>query len=159
MPKITAILHTHNDAQRIGRALDSLRGVDEVVVIDHGSTDNTSKVASHHGATVKKGVPGVSPGAYAIDARHDWILCMLPTESIGESLEASLLEWREMDEKAVDTHGYAVALREETDEGWRNHPPETRLVNRNCVNWSEDLPANDPQSLSLKGEILRFNNP
>jgi hypothetical protein len=33
MPKITALLHTHNDALRLGRALDSLRPCDEVLVI------------------------------------------------------------------------------------------------------------------------------
>lgn len=159
MPKITAILHTHNDALRIGRALDSLGALDEVVVIDHGSTDDTRKVANHHGANVKKGVPGVTPGAYAIDARHDWILCLLPNESIGESLEASLLEWKDKEEDSIDMHGYAVAVREETDAGWQEHPPETRLVNRNRVNWSEALPANDPESAPLKGEIMRFHNP
>ncbi len=51
MPKISAIIHTHNDAQRIGRALGSLRPCDEVLVIDHSSSDETGKIArdwKHH---------------------------------------------------------------------------------------------------------------
>ena len=159
MPKITAILHTHNDAQRIGRALDSLRAVDEVIVIDHGSTDDTRKVARQHGANVKKGVPGVTPGAYSIDARHDWILCLLPNEALSDALEASLLEWKDSDPGAEHPQGYAVPVREETDEGWQSLAVETRLVNRTLVNWSEALPANHPDSLPLAGEILRFHNP
>lgn len=158
MPKITAILNTHNDAQRIGRALDSLRAVDEVLVIDHGSTDTTRHVAGKHGATIKKAVPGVSPGAYAIDARHDWILCLLPNEALSDGLEAALLDWKQADQ-AENAAGFSVPIREESDAGWKTLPAETRLVNRTLVNWSESLPANNPQSLPLPGEILRFNNP
>lgn len=159
MPKITAILHTHNDAQRIGRALDSVRAADEVIVIDHGSTDDTAKVAGKHGAHVKTGVPGVTPGAYAIDARYDWILCLLPNEALSDALEATLLEWKQTGQEEADPSGFSVAIREETDNGWQNHPPETRLVNRKLVNWSEALPANNPRSIPLQGEIMRFNNP
>jgi glycosyltransferase involved in cell wall biosynthesis len=159
MPKITALLHTHNDEHRIGRALDSLRAADEVLVIDHGSTDDTRKVARHHGAQVKKAVPGVTPGAYAIDAHHDWILCLLPNEACGEALEAALLEWRDAGKDDVDSHGYSVAIREETDAGWQARSPETRLVNRKSVNWNESLPGNDPESTPLSGELMRFNNP
>ena len=43
MPKTTALLHTHNDALRLGRALDSLRPCDEVLVIDEGSEDDTAR--------------------------------------------------------------------------------------------------------------------
>lgn len=158
MPKITAILHTHNDAQRIGRALDSLRVIDEVLVIDHGSTDTTRHVADKHGVTVKKGVPGVSPGAYAIDARHDWILCLAANEALSEGLEVALLEWKQAEQEA-NAGGFSMPIREEAEAGWQTLPAETRLVNRTLVNWSEELPANNPQSLALPGEILRFNNP
>ena len=159
MPKITAIVHTHNDAPRIGRALDSLRTADEVIVIDHGSTDDTRKVAGKHGATVKDGVPGVTPGAYAIDARHDWILCLLPNEALSDALEAALLEWKQTERGDSDAAGFSMPVREESDGVWHDREPETRLVNRNLVNWSESLPANNPQSTKLPGEVLRFNNP
>ncbi len=169
MAKITALLHTHNDEQRIGRALDSLRACDEILVIDHGSTDRTRKVAGQHGAEVKKGVPGVNPGVYAIDARYDWILCLLPNEAVSEALEASLFDWKdkqedasdqpEQDKHAPDVSSYSMRVRVETDEGWEDLPPHTRLVNRKKVNWPEHLPANDPNSVPLTGDILRFSNP
>jgi glycosyltransferase involved in cell wall biosynthesis len=167
MAKITALVHTHNDEQRIGRALDSLRACDEVLVIDHGSTDRTRKVAGQHGAEVKKGVPGVNPGVYAIDARHDWIFCLLPTEALSEALEASLFEWKDRqdqksddeDKNAPSASSCSVRVREETAEGWKDLPPETRLVNRKKVNWPEHLPPNDPNSEPLAGDVLRFANP
>ena len=169
MPKITALVHTHNDASRIGRALESLRVVDEILVVDHGSTDDTIKVANHHGAVVKKAVPGVNPGVYAVDAHHDWIFCLLPNESIGESLEAALFEWKDQvhepldhDEKESEApcnHSYSVNVREETDAGWQTLTPETRLLNRKQINWNEAVPPNNTESLHLDGDILRFTKP
>lgn len=169
MAKITALIHTHNDEQRIGRALESLRACDEVLVIDHGSTDNTIKVAQEHGATVKTGVPGVTPGVYAIDAHHDWIFCMLPTESIAESLEAALFAWKEREDEASsesekdkqssEARSYCVGIRAETGNGWRELPVETRLVNRKKINWPDHLPPTTPGAIKLEGELLRFEKP
>ena len=93
MPKITALLHTHNDALRLGRALESLRPCDEVLVIDDCSEDDTSRVAREHGATFKSALPGVTFGAYATDASHDWILCLRPNETLSDDLEAALFDW------------------------------------------------------------------
>ncbi len=157
MPKITALLHAANDAARLGRALDSLRPCDQVLVVDHASEDATRKVARQHGARVIRAVPGVEGGAYAIDAEHDWILCLLPTEALSEGLEASLLEWKQGDPD--EQVGFAVAIREETEGGWRNLPPETRLVNRTATAWTTLLPSPGPTTHALAGDLLRFRNP
>lgn len=169
MPKITALLHAHNDALRIGRALDSLRAADEILVVDHGSTDDTVKIARHHGATVKEGVPGVNPGVYVIDAHHDWIFCLLPNESLSEGLEASLFEWKDRVEEPLDytekeadapfNKTYSVGVREEDENGWHTLPAETRLINRRQINWSEAVPPNNTQSVLLNGDLLRFSKP
>src|ERR1700734_2858256 len=103
MPKITALLHTHNDALRLGRALDSLRPCDQVLIIDDNSEDDTARVAHENGASVKRAIPGVDPGPYAMDASHDWIFCLLPNEAISEELEASLLEWKGQDHEETLT--------------------------------------------------------
>ena len=116
MPKISAILHCHNDAQRLGRALESLRACDEVIVVDHSSSDHSAKIAREHGASVKNGVPGVEPGAYVVDARNDWILCLRPNESLGESLEAALFEWKHGEPGEVT--GFRVAIRAENRRRW-----------------------------------------
>ena len=169
MAKITALLHTHNDAQRIGRALESLRACDEVLVVDHASTDDTVKLARDHGAVVKEGVPGVSPGVYAGDAGHDWILCMLPTEAVSEGLEASLFEWKqrreansdqaENDKHAAEACSVAFQVREDTGDGWGELGEHTRLVNRKGINWTGHLPLDDPNAEILPGHLLRFHRP
>jgi glycosyltransferase involved in cell wall biosynthesis len=169
MAKITALVHTHNDAERIGRALESLRACDEMLVVDHASTDGTVKLARDHGAVVKEGVPGVNPGVYAIDAGHDWILCMLPTEAVSEGLEASLFEWKqrreensdraEGDKRAAEPCSVAFQVREETGNGWSELGAHTRLVNRKGINWFGHLPVDDPNAEMLSGHLLRFHKP
>src|SRR5437868_7574155 len=154
MPKISAILHCHNDAQRLGRALESLRACDEVIVVDHSSSDHSAKIAREHGASVKNGVPGVEPGAYVVDARNDWILCLRPNESLGESLEAALFEWKHGEPGEVT--GFRVAIRAENSGGWKDLPPELRLVNRKRLNWPGELPPTDGDGALLGGELLRF---
>ena len=118
MPKISALLHTHNDALRLGRALDSLRPCDEVLVIDEDSEDDTERVAREHGATFKTAIPGVTSGAYAMDATHEWILCLRCNEALSDDLEAALLEWKEKEpDEALAC--YSVPIREEDGNGWQ----------------------------------------
>jgi glycosyltransferase involved in cell wall biosynthesis len=154
MPKITALLHVCDDERRLGRALDSLRPCDEEIVLDHGSHDESIKVAREHGARIIKAVQGVSKGAYAQDAHHDWILCLLPSESLAEDLEASLLEWKQSD-PAKDGLGYNMQVREQNGMGWKTLTPEMRLVNRKQLNWLEDLPPETPGAPVMAGNILR----
>jgi glycosyltransferase involved in cell wall biosynthesis len=157
MPKITALIHTSNDGLRLGRALDSLRACDQVIVVDHGSTDNTDKVARDHGAEVKEGIPGVDRGAYAVDASNDWIFCLCANESLSEPLEAALFEWKAKEHD--DEAGFNVALREESESGWKSLAPETRLVNRKRMNWTGDLPPSTTVNELLGGALLRFHHP
>jgi glycosyltransferase involved in cell wall biosynthesis len=156
MPKITALIHTNNDGLRLGRALDSLRACDQVIVIDHGSNDNTEKVARDHGAEFKKGIPGVDRGAYAVDARHDWVLCLCANESLSEPLEASLFEWKSNEH---DSAAFNFRVKEETQEGWKNGGAETRLVNKTKINWTGGLPPTTSVNDVITGEILRFQHP
>ncbi len=111
MPKISALLHTHNDGLRLGRALQSLRPCDEVLVIDDCSEDDTVKIARDHGATVRNAIPGVKSGAYAMDASNEWILCLHPNESLSDDLEAALFEWK--DQEPNGEKCYRVPIREE----------------------------------------------
>ena len=158
MPKISALLHTHNDALRLGRALDSLRPCDELLVIDDNSNDDTTRVAHENGASVKNTIPGVTRGAYAMDASHDWILCLMPNEALSEELEASLLEWKQQDpEETVAC--CKIQVREQNGSGWHTLEPEVRLINRKLLNWVGELPPSRQCDITLTGDLLRFNNP
>ncbi len=158
MPKISALLYTHNDALRLGRILDSLRPCDEVLVIDECSDDDTEKVAREHGATFKTAIPGVTTGAYAMDAAHDWILCLRCNEALSDDLEASLIEWKESEPEET-LACYSVPIRAENGAGWKNQPPEVRLVNRKRMNWVGDMPPEQSCGAVLAGDILSFREP
>lgn len=154
MPKISALIHAENDEHTLGRLLETLRPCDEVIVVDHGSKDRTEKVAHEHGARVKKAVLGVEDGAYAVDCGNDWILCLLPNESLSEGLEAALFEWKETQPGA--TIGYTVNVRESNEHGWKKLGRELRLANRKELNWKERLPGNADGAPELNGDLLRF---
>jgi hypothetical protein len=155
MPPVTALLHTENDALRLGRALETLRACDEIIIVDHGSRDATVRIAREYGARVFAFTLETSPGSYLQSARCNWILCLDPRESLTDGLEATLLEWKSV----VDVSGpaFSVYLREETPDGWLENPtPQTRLVPRTWTGWHGVFPKHDPSAVALEGELLRF---
>jgi hypothetical protein len=163
MAKITALIHTCNDGERIGRALESLRACDEVLVVDHDSGDDTVERAREYGAAVTAAAPGVPTGSAAIEVSHDWVLCLLPTEAVSEAMEATLFEWKDRTEARPDEAGaqnsFAFPLRAETADGWQELGTHTRLVHRKHKNWTGSLPADDPGAQVLAGHLLRFSKP
>ena len=153
--KISALIHTCDNERTLGRVLDSLRPCDEVIVVDHGSKDETMKIAREHGARVIPAVPGVDRGAYTQDARNTWVLCLLPQEALGEELEASLFEWSDT-EHTNGEMGFNFGIREQNGSGWKTLEPEMRLANRQEINWIGDLPPAVAQAPTLAGHLLRI---
>jgi glycosyltransferase involved in cell wall biosynthesis len=167
MPLITALLHTKNDALRLGRALETLYACDDILVIDHGSRDATVRIAHEYGARVIAATAATSPAEYLRSARlpstnPTWILCLDPRESLTEKLAASLFEWKSesIDETASAPRAFSVFVREETPEGWLEIPvPQTRLVAHDWKHWQGIFPIGEPSALLLQGELLRFAFP
>jgi hypothetical protein len=169
MPLLTALLHTHNDALRLGRALETLYACDEIVVLDRASRDTTVHVAQQYGARVVP-VNHKSPacsGYSALGITSGWIFCLSPYESVSESLGSSLLELKVKlnlepgaEAQRRSPAAYAVFLRDETPQGWIDHAtPQTRLVPYAWSDWTNDLPTHDPSAETLAGELLRFELP
>jgi glycosyltransferase involved in cell wall biosynthesis len=160
MPLFTALLHTANDALRLGRALETLRPCSEILIVDHHSDDSTLHIAHTYGARIIHADPDTSPGHFIQLAKYHWILCLDPHESITETLEASLFEWRELPSSATGANAYSITMREETTSGWRQQAaPHTRLVPRHWNQWRLGLPADDPAASLLQGDLLRFAFP
>jgi glycosyltransferase involved in cell wall biosynthesis len=154
MPKISAIIHARHDGHQIGRTLESLRPCDEIIVIDHDSGEETLKIGRQYGAKLRKAIPGVEDGTYAVNTQNEWVLCLRPDETLSETLEAALLEWKNSDPGNVT--GYSVGVREQRKGAWRQLQPELRLVNRAKLNWKTELPPSNPAALKLEGDLLRF---
>jgi glycosyltransferase involved in cell wall biosynthesis len=96
--EISATIVTLNEQRNIARAIESLRCVDEIVVVDSGSADRTREVASKLGARVVeeawRGYAGQKNFA-ALCARHPWILSIDADEAVTENLEGEILELRQ----------------------------------------------------------------
>jgi glycosyltransferase involved in cell wall biosynthesis len=170
MASITALLHTENDALRLGRALETLYACDTILIVDHGSHDATVRIAREYGARVVTASHGASPEDYLrksdvnspparLSPGPGWILCLDPRESLTEKLAATLFEWKS---ESFHTHdiqarAFSVFLREETEQGWMQVPTaQTRLVPQNWNAWNGRLPVHDDSALALEGELLRF---
>ena len=155
MPRLTALLHTHNDGLRIGRCLETLYSCDEILIIDHGSDDATTRIAREYGAKIVAARNGASAAEYVQGSNDDWVLCLDPSESLTESLAATLFEWK----MAPAAGAFSVHLREETDAGWIENPAaETRLVPARWKSWEGYFPACE-SAIVLEGELLRFAHP
>jgi glycosyltransferase involved in cell wall biosynthesis len=159
MPPITAILQTCNDAPHLGRALESLRPCDEILIVDHSSIDHTLRIAREYGAVIQDSAPDQPLYSWLRLARHPWIFCLLPSETLTESLEASLFEWklRPISEVA-EISSCSVVVKEEAKNSWANPLTSTRLVPKIWTSWEGPLPQRDPRSLLLQGDLLRFRS-
>ena len=153
MPTITALLHTHNDGLRLGRALEMLLPCDEILIIDHDSDDRTAAVARQYGAQIARPNDAIS---YPSLVGGEWIFALDPRESLTEALWASLFEWKS-EAIAANVSAFSVYRREQTPEGWIQNPvAQTRLVRREWDRWAGRFPERDVSALALEGELLHF---
>src|SRR6202140_919135 len=91
--KITATIITLNEERNIGRAIESLRCCDEILIVDSGSIDRTVELAAKLGARVVEAGWGGYAGEKnwaAEQASHDWILSLDADEALSEGLEAEI---------------------------------------------------------------------
>jgi len=79
MKKISATIITYNEEDDIRDCLDSLKWVDEVIVVDSGSTDGTLDICKQYGAKVYVNEwPGhVMQKNFALSkASHEWVVSL-----------------------------------------------------------------------------------
>ncbi len=93
MEKLSAVIITLNEEDNIERCLRSLDWVDEIVVVDSGSTDRTVELCKAHGARViKTEWQGFGPTKHlAVEqATHDWILSIDADEQVTPELREKI---------------------------------------------------------------------
>jgi glycosyltransferase involved in cell wall biosynthesis len=122
MNRISACLITFNEEHNLRRALASLTGmVDEIVVVDSGSTDGTEMIAREHGAAFyfrEWSSYGEQKNFAAECAKHQWILSMDADEELSSALQTSLLQWRKSE---PEFSVYEVARKTFYLGAWINH--------------------------------------
>ena len=91
-PLSVAII-TLNAASQLEECLKSVDFVDDIVLVDSGSTDGTQALATRYGARViQQEWLGFGPQKqFAVDAAtHDWVLCLDADERVSPELQASI---------------------------------------------------------------------
>lgn len=93
---ISAVIHTYNEEKTIERCLSSLNWVDELVLVDMGSTDKTIQKASQFHANIFQhpytGFVEPARNFGISKTRGDWILILDADEEIPRTLAATLSE-------------------------------------------------------------------
>ena len=93
--KISATIITLNEEKNISSCLESLDFVDEIVVVDSGSTDRTGEICRGNPKVRFHDLPwegyGRQKNLAASLASHDWILNIDADERVSEPLRASIL--------------------------------------------------------------------
>jgi glycosyltransferase involved in cell wall biosynthesis len=140
MPSISATLITHNEGAKIARAIRSLSGADEVIVVDAGSTDSTREIAASLGARVMvhpfEGF-AAQKNLATQEARNDWILSLDADEELDDEAQAALVRWKSSEPSAA---GYRFARRAYYLGRWILHSGwypdcKLRLFDRRCGGW------------------------
>jgi glycosyltransferase involved in cell wall biosynthesis len=98
MNRISACLITFNEEHNLPRALNSLAGIaDEIVVVDSGSTDRTAEIAKAGRVSFfeRPFTNHADQKNYAAScAGNDWIFLLDADEELSSELRKSLLEWK-----------------------------------------------------------------
>lgn len=138
----SAILITRNESAVLAKTLAALQFVDEIVVVDSGSTDDTCAIAQTYGARVIHqdwlGF-GLQKQFAVAQAQHAWVLCVDADERVSSQLQQSIMQVLAAPQYAVYSmprcnHFLGRALRH--GEGYPDW--NTRLFRKDAAAWSED---------------------
>lgn len=132
MPSVTAILISYNEELDLPRALASLAGIaDEIILVDSGSTDRTREIARTFGARVysRKLDSFAEQKNYAASlSSNDWILSIDCDEELSPELRSAVLAWKKTGPVEV---GYDFPRLTNYLGGWIRHSgwyPEFRVL-------------------------------
>ena len=168
---ISAVIIAFNEAENIGRCIESVKDlVNEVLVVDSYSTDNTVKIASSLGAKViQHPFSGhIQQKNWAKDqARFDWVLSLDADECLSIPLRKNLKAAIDQGLVFGKTKGYNFSRLNHLGNlpirgcGWY---PDTklRLWDRRCGTWAGRNPhdkfeLNVSDSIrTISGDILHY---
>jgi glycosyltransferase involved in cell wall biosynthesis len=165
MPAVSATIIAYNEAANITRAIRSLTCVDEVIVVDSGSTDATAATARSLGARVITHPFedfAAQKNFATTQAHHDWILSLDADEELDLSAQQAVEQWKHSTPQAS---GYRFTRRARYLGRWILHSgwyPDSklRLFDRRRGRWQgayvhESVAVEGPVE-KLPGEILHY---
>ena len=163
MRKLSVTVITFNEAEKIGRALSSVSGLaDEIVIVDSFSTDDTERIC--RGFTDRflqvewRGYRAQKQ--YALEqASYEWVLSLDGDEALSPALIQELQGWKQGHEKNVD--GYYLPRLNLFMGRWIRHTSwypdwQLRLFRRSRGEWAG---GRVHESVRLSGNTDRFRHP
>ena len=165
-PKVTACIITYNEEDNIRDCLESLKWVDEIVVVDSFSRDRTVEIAGKYTDRIlQREWPGhIAQKNFAINqASHDWVLSLDADERLTPELSEAIRRALENDSDRVD--GFYLARKLNYLGKWIRFggwSPEykIRLFRRGKGRWGgvdpHDKVILDGKAKKLKGDLLHF---
>lgn len=165
MIPVTCTIIAKNEVDRIERAIRSVSGlVDEVLVIDSGSTDGTQALAESLGARViHNDWAGYGPQKrFAEDqARNDWILNLDADEWLSDELREELRALLMQERIPASTYKMRVTIvypHRETPAPFADSTICLRLYDRRIARFAASLVHDNvpeqPDTVMMKGRVL-----
>ncbi len=112
-PRLSVIVITKNEAERLPTCLASVAFADEIIVVDSASSDGTAALARQHGARVISTAdwPGFGPQKQRAlaAATGTWVLSIDADEWLDDELAAAIRAVTESTKSADQPAGYAVS--------------------------------------------------
>jgi len=165
MNRLSVCLITLNEERDLPRALRSLEGVaNEIVVVDCGSQDRTREIALAHGAkVVPRGWTNFAEqkNFAAAAASNDWILSLDADEELSPDLRKSILDWKQ---RKPEFAVYEMARRAQYLGAWIKHcgwypDHRRRLYHRNSAKFQGIVHESlrfEGQPGRLHGDLLHY---
>lgn len=159
MQPISATVITHNEERNIREALQSLSWVDEIVIVDSGSSDATLEICRAFTDKIfQRGWTGyVDQKNFAVDkASHDWIFSLDADERSSPELCSEI---RELALKGFGRPGYRIPRVAFFMGRWIRHGDwypdyQLRLFDRRCARW-EGGRVHESVRMQGKPDLLR----
>ncbi len=163
MAKLSIVINAQNAEKDLSCVLASIKNLaDEIVVIDQGSTDNTSKIAKEFGAKIYKheSVKYVElTRNFAIGkATGDWILILDPDEEIGKELALEIkkvIKENKADYYRIPRKNIIFGKWIANTLWWPDY--QTRLFKKGKVSWSEVIHS-VPITMDKGGDFVANEN-
>lgn len=165
--KLSATIITYNEEEDIRDCLESLKWVDEIVVVDAFSQDNTVNICQEYNAKIFKNKwPGyINQKNFAQDrATYDWIISLDADERLSLKLAEEIREVLKNNDDA--TNGYFMSRQTYYLGRWINHSGwypdyKLRLYNKHKGHWIgkvlHERVYTEGKTAYLKGKIIHYS--
>jgi len=163
---LSLVVITLNEEKRLRSCIESVPFVDEIIVLDSGSTDRTSEVAKELGAIVhvQKFLGFGLQKRKAVDlAKNDWVLCLDADEVVSQELAKEIQThfFKLSPEQAVSFPRRSFHLGRWINFGGWYPDRRVRLFNRKHHQWSEasvheEVKVESKQHLRFTQDLQHF---